>query len=299
MDLTGSGAHNETATALKQIPQSDGPRDVTRRLRKFNYTLEANGWEVEERKKFWSQVEDQFHATVQTIAATNSVKQATSLTIQELSNRAEPSERIELQIQTEAVEDEIERSLQGITRNTDRKLKNLGIGHVVESERENPRQVILDCRVYDTDEVVDLKGDRLTAVDFLSEIEPIRSFEVYHHFDGDRKRIYYTDPQFPEDSYEPYDQYRDFELRGRYIPEFEQEPSVAGVHVFAVNDRDEGSTGFTQLVKIECRRFPGEPAGVLERLALRQADREAKRRIDNNDFERDAVYEVRHSELVE
>lgn len=298
MDLTGSGANNETATAFKQIPRSDGQNEVIRRLRKFNYTLEANGWEVEERQKFWSEVETQFQALAPNIAATDAVKQAAGVTIRELSNRSEPTERIELQVQTEAVEDDTEDSLQGIPRKTDIRLKNYGIGHVEKSKRQNPRQLVLDCRVYDKDEVVDLQSDRVTAVDLLAEIEPIRSFEVYHHFDGERRRIYYTDPQFPESDYKPYAQYQGFELRGRYIPEFKQEPPLAGAHVFAVKKGDEVNEGFTQMVKIDQRQFPGEPAGVLEAMAMGKADSEAKRRIDNDDFERDDVYEARHSELV-
>jgi hypothetical protein len=299
MDLTGSGANNETATALKQIPRSDDQNEVIRRLRRFNYTLERNGWGVKQRQDFWSEVETQFQATARTIAATDAVKQAAGVTIRELSNHPEPTERIELQAQTEAVEDDTEDSLQGIPRKTDTRLKNYGIGHVEKSKRQNPRQLVLDCRVYDKDEVVDLQSDRITAVDLIARIEPIRSFEVYHHFDGERRRIYHTDPQFPESGYEPYAQYQGFELRGRYIDEFEQEPFFAGAHVFAVKEGEEGNEGFTQLVKIDRRRFPGEPSGVLEALAIRQAESEARRRIDHDDFERDAVYEVRYSELVE
>jgi len=298
MDLTGSGANNETTAALDQITQSDGQNEVIRRLRGFDYALEANGWETEERQEFWSELDTKFQAMAPSIAATDAIKQAAGVAIRELSNRPEPTERIELQVRTEAVEDDTEYSLQSVHRRVDVRLKKYGIGHVETSERQTPRQVVLDCRVYETDEVFDLQSDRLTATDLLSEIDPVHSFEVYHRFDGDRKRIYYTEPQLPEDSYRSYNQHQGFELRGRFIPELEQEPPFAEAHVFTVKEGDEGNEGFTQKVKIDPRRFPREPAGVLEYLAIKQAEKEARRRIDNDDFEQDAVYGDRYSELV-
>jgi hypothetical protein len=290
--MTGRPAQEPPEKAAGLVSKAESPRHAEQLCQSYNYELVDAGKSLKERENIWKQALDLFGVAGFDLQAPLERKQAAESAMKRLAANGRATVKLSVDIQFNDIEGTIQSALEALSQQLDEFGRSRGIGHVETCEIQG-NGGILYFTAYQEKDVFDkttLDADVPTLVKALNHDDRIASFEIRRLTDQGDKRLYYTEPDFPEDDHQEYDTHDGFSLQGLYLPRH-PDSLRAEFHVFAFKETETGkTTGFTQKAVISRADVHHMPEGEIEGRLAELAHQKAVQRIQTGDFDRDEVY---------